>query len=314
MDREVNTTNRDPDSGKDLTLVILAAGLSRRFGRSKPLEPVGPHGETLPQYTVYDAMRAGFRRVVFVVHPDAAGLLGDHLGPRLPPEVEPSFVSQTAASQARHRAKPWGTGAAVLAAGGELAGPFAVANADDLYGRGAFEEAARHLRSARADGQCRHALVGFRLRETLSGAGGVSRAICQVSACGSLLGVQEVLEVRDTAQGVVGRAAATGERRILVGSELVSMNLWAFFPDVLPHLARAFERFYARHGESDAAEFLIGDAVQALVATESGRVLVLPCASRWHGITHPADREPLVRTLTRLVDEGRYPSPLPGHR
>jgi len=296
-----------------LTLVVLAAGLSRRFGRSKVLEPVGPSGEALPQYTVHDAMCAGFDRVVFVVHPGAGSLVRDRLGARLPAGIEAEFVPQTMTRRVRPRDRPWGTGAAVLAAAPAVTGPFAVANADDLYGRRAFEIAAAQLRPTTADGAPVNAIIGFRLRATLSPAGGVSRAICRVRPDGTLDDIEEVLEVVDDGPRMVGRAAGSGEPRSLRGDELVSMNLWAFRPEFISRLEAQFERFIAAHGRSADAEFLIGDAVRLLVAAGVTTFAVIDCDSPWCGITHPGDRELLVRTIARMVERGHYPSPLPGH-
>lgn len=298
----------------DLTLVVLAAGLSRRFGRSKTLEPLGPCGETLPQYTVYDAMRAGIRRAVFVVHPEGGARVRDHLATRLPEGMEALFVPQSAGSAAHRRARPWGTGAAVLAARCAVDGPFVVANGDDLYGAAAVEIAARHLLAPGPVRARTHAIVGFRLRETLSSAGGVSRAVCRASASGLLLDLEEVLDIRDQRGAIGGHAAGSGERRTLSGDALVSMNLWAFFPEMLSLLERPFDRFRAAQSESADAEYLLGEAVHSFVDAGSAAVRVLACDSTWHGITHRADRDPLVRALERMVEEGHYPSPLPGHR
>jgi len=273
-----------------LTLVVLAAGLSRRFGRPKVLEPVGPSGEALPQYTVHDAMCAGFDRVVFVIHPGAGSLVRDRLGARLPAGIEAEFVPQTTAPGARPRDRPWGTGAAVLAAAHAVTGPFAVANADDLYGRHAFEIAADQLRATSVGAAPVNAIIGFRLRATLSPAGGVSRAICRVGPDGTLRDIEEVLEVVEDGSGIVGRAAGSGEPRSLCGDELVSMNLWALRPGIVPRFEAQLERFVAAHWRSADAEFLIGDAVRSLVAAGAATFTVLDCDSPWCGITHPGDR------------------------
>ena len=252
-----------------LTLVILAAGLGKRYGGGvKQLAPVGPAGETLLEYTAYDAARAGFTRAVLVVRPGTE-----------PPRLRGLDVAVALQSE------PLGTAHAVLAAEEAVKSPFAVANADDFYGREAIATMARFL----GEGGDAWAVAGYRLADTLSPEGGVSRAVCRTDADGWLTDIEE-------------------RRNVTSGcDELVSMNLWAFTPRVFGILRAGFD---AHVKQPSAGEYILPDAVAAVVAAGQGRVRVLPARSQWIGITHAADRPRVAERVARLVEAGVYPSPL----
>lgn len=295
-----------------LSLVILAAGLSTRYGRLKQLEPVGPAGEALLEYGLYDALRAGFTRLVLVVRREIEADLRAHLGPRWG-GTDLTFVHQDLAQVPMElpptagRVKPWGTAQAVLAAEAAVAGPFAVCNADDFYGADAFAALAEHLRDAVATQE--QALVGYAVRETLSPHGGVSRGLCEMDAAGRLTRVTEVLEVRDRDDAITGIDAA-GRPVLLAADAVVSMNLWGFTPAIFPLLHERFAAFLrARRGDA-LAEFLISTAVNELVAAGRITLRVLRTAEAWIGVTHPEDRPAVVARLRALTAAGRYPQPL----
>ncbi len=317
------------------TIVFLAAGMSTRYGGLKQLEPVGPGGETLLDYALFDAFRAGFSRVVLVIREELEGRFRDLVRDRWPREVEVLFHHQRlddlpgAGEEARAllsppggRKKPWGTAHALLTARDVLPGPFALLNADDYYGPSAFTQAislmGRDLR-AEPGGVPGFGLVAYTLEETLSRHGGVSRGICAVDRRGWLEEVEEVLKIRKTGGAINGETLA-GEGVILTGREAISTNFWVFTPDLFPYLEEGFSAFLeeetarARTPSSAAPEreFLIPTQVNGLLARQSARVWVLRTQDPFFGITHPEDWEWVAGGLRDLIREGRYPDPLWG--
>lgn len=286
------------------TLVVLAAGLGTRYGGLKQLTPVGPHGEALLDYGVYDAARAGFRKTIFVIRHEVEDLFRRHVAEVIDAGVEVAYARQAPDPSTPGRTKPWGTGHAVLAAAPQLTGPFAVMNADDFYGAGVYRMLFEHLADA---GE--HALVGYPLEETLSPHGGVSRAIAESDARGYLSRLTEVTDIEPLGSGFTGRTMA-GQAVALGGAEFVSMNLWGFTPAVLPALRRQFARFLERRGADPAAEFLLSEAVGAQVAAGEARVRVVRSRERWFGMTFSADEAAVRGELARLADTGAYPANL----
>jgi len=296
------------------TLVVLAAGVGSRFGGPKQLEPVGPGGATLMDYAVFDAVRSGFGKVVFVIRPELAATFAAEILPRFAGLVAVGTALQTPAvppgfTRPADRTKPWGTAHAVLAAAGAVHEPFAVVNADDFYGREAYDAIAAFLREPPDSGPPAYAIAGFPLARTVSAVGSVNRAVCDVSADGWLTSVREVLDISaDSAGGY--RGADHGTLRRFSGSEPVSMNLWAFTPDVFPQLEAGFASFLADPDGLERREYLIPALVQQLLARGAARVRVLPTDSPWTGITHPADRPLVAARLRALVAAGSYPEDL----
>ncbi len=317
---------------QSLSLVILAAGLGSRFGGLKQLEQVGPGGAAILDYTVFDAIRAGVTRVVVVVRPETEADFRQRAAETFGRRVEVRFAVQrledvpAGFAVPAGRRRPWGTGQALLAAASEAAGPCVVANADDFYGAGAISLAAGFLRQGGGSAD-EHALVGFRLRETLSESGPVNRACCRVSAGGWL---ERLVEVRGiVADGRGARLASTGgggeelagivdaEGR-LAGEQIVSMNLWALRAGIFEKLQRGFDAFLEQLGVAAATragvdaeeEFYLPAAVEAGLRAGQLRVRVLPTTGRWCGVTYAADL-PLVRAeLARRVAAGEYPERL----
>jgi hypothetical protein len=308
---------RPTQRGMDLTLVILAAGLSSRYGGAlKQVDGVGPTGEFLLDYAIYDAVRAGFTHVVFVARPDIEaalrariagfrpGVVGDVVFQRLedlPPGGAPP----------PDRVKPWGTGQAVLAATAVLRAPFAVVNADDFYGAHAYRAMADHLRRARWTAPHPAAMIGYRLGDTLSANAGVSRAICHPGADGLVARVVETHDIVERDGRLRGRTAE-GEMDDLDPDALVSMNFWGFQPPILGLLRERFARFLAASAADLSAEFLISTAVDELVASHDLALRALPTDGRWCGMTSRADRDLVAARLAEHVARGEYPSSLFG--
>jgi hypothetical protein len=299
----------------ELTLVILAAGVGSRYGGLKQLDAVGPSGETIIDYSAFDAARAGFERAVLVVRPETEADFRATVGRRMSSHLGVEYVHQTLAlpagvpGAAAARRKPWGTGHAVLAARAAVGGRFAVINADDFYGAESYRSLAAFLRDPGPSRPTDFALQGFRIGPTLSAAGAVSRGLCRADRDGFLEAITEILEVRRDGAG--GRYTdARGVERRLSGDELVSMNMWAFTPAVFDELEHAFGGFLARSAADPSAEFLLPAAIQSMIAAGRARVRMLPEAGRWCGITYREDRAQVAAQIARLVAGGLYPEHL----
>lgn len=296
-----------------ITLVLLAAGIGRRFGGLKQLEPVGPGGEAILEYTAFDAARAGVGRVVLVVRPETEREFRQSVGKRIARFMDVAYVHQrmddprAAVQGGSQRARPWGTAHAVLCAGALIEDPFIVANADDLYGGEAIAAAVEFLRQSRDNVQT-HALIGYRLADTLPQAGRVSRAVCN-TAGGLLTDLIEMPEVWREGDLIAARDALGATHR-LDAEASVSMNLWAFRPGLLAELRTAFDRFLQVNGESPDAEFQLPVVLRELVRTGQACVRVIPWRGPWCGVTHRDDLDGIRAQLRALTDGGRYASPL----
>lgn len=296
------------------TLVVLAAGVGRRFGGLKQFDAVGVSGELLMDYTVYDAARAGFVRAVFVIRPEMRETFEREVAPRYRGRVEAAWVEQRVEAvpagfgTAAGRTKPWGTGQAVLSASGCVRGPFAVVNADDFYGRGALASLGAFLREQReAEGAATFAMVGYRLRDTLTAAGAVSRGICRCGEGGWLERIEEVHGLRPS--GSDACIEENGLLRVVSGETLVSMNCWGFTPALMDALASAFGDFLREPGAMER-EFYLPAAVNEMVRRGAARVRVLEGGGAWCGLTHGSDREEVRRFIERRVASGEYPRDL----
>lgn len=298
---------------KPPSLVLLAAGLGTRYGGLKQLEAVGPHGATLMDYSIYDALKSGFGRVVFVIRPEIEDVFQRTIGDRYRDRIEVVVAHQRlddlpAGSVAPlTRTKPWGTGQAILAIRGVVEGPFAVANADDFYGRPAFEALAAFLADEPA-GKAPHAVVGYELWRTLSFSGKVNRALLRVDADGWLSGIEEVFDIAADPGGG-GQGTIAGRTVNLEGGDLVSMNLWGFRPTVLEPLALGFRGFLNTAGAVDG-EYYLPTAIQALILTGQARVRVLAPDSPWCGLSHAADLPAAKKTIMGQIVQGVYPEKL----
>lgn len=298
-----------------LTLVVLAAGAGRRYGGFKQLAPVGPRGEALLEYSVHDALAEGFDRVVLVVSGDGEPSVRERLGESMAKAVTVAYAHQELDSLPagfgvpEGRRKPWGTGHAVLAAEPEIRGPFAVINADDFYGRESFAALARFLSSPRVSSVPTLALVGFEVARTVSSSGPVSRALCRTDGEGLLREIKELPSVRQHEGRIVYQDGAQGQG-VLSGTEAVSMNMWAFTPEVFAELRRGFVDFLGEADELGEREFLLPEVVQGWISEELFRVRVLPVGREWCGITFREDQERVAAILMDHIAAGRYPEVL----
>ena len=298
-----------------LTLVGLAAGMGSRFGGPKQLEPLGPDGETMLDFSIHDALRAGFDRIVLVIQPAMHDVFERGVvarwRSRVPVELVHQDLDALPAGMARpaRRRKPWGTGQAVLAAAPAVDGTFAVVNGDDFYGREAYKALAAFLGGPLGDAVPVHAAVGFPLAETMSDAGSVNRALLEVTSDGWLSRIEEVVGIE--AAGRDGRVNVDGGGvRLIPGSTLVSMNMWGFSPNIFATLAEAFKSFVEHHASDERAEFFLPTHVQDLMRQGRARVRVLPGKGPWSGITYPEDRARVASALRVHIERGEYSRPL----
>lgn len=299
-----------------LALAILAAGRSSRFGRPKPLEPVGPSGEALFEYAVYDALRAGASRILFVTRPETEARYRAQakarLGASVAFDVVPQRIDDLPAGfrPPAGRDRPWGTAHAVLALRQTVREPFLALNADDFYGPEAIPRLQRRLRDARTTGDPSHFLAGYELRDTpLSESGGVNRAICSVDAALFLEGIEEVFGIRGRNAHYVGESAG-GSSLVLRPEVFCSMNLWGFQPTIFEHLWPAFERFHASLANPARDEFRLSTAIGGLVSTGRLRVRVVPTGERAFGMTFAADVAAVSSGVAQSVASGHYPTDL----
>lgn len=298
------------------TLVIMAAGIGSRYGGLKQLEPVGPSGEALLEYSVFDALRSGFDRAVLVIRPETEDEFRGVLEPRIKGAAPVDYVFQTlgdlpdGSAPSVDRSKPWGTGHAVLVAEPAVSGPFAVINADDFYGVSSFAALGAFLNQETHHAAPVFALPGFAVGPTLSEVGAVSRGLCRADDEGWLVEIFEILKLRKHGDG--GRYVdADGTEHDVDGNELVSMNMWGFSPAIFPELRARFRDFLdLLGGAGDTSEFLLPDVVQGMIDQGLARVRVLRHDGRWCGITFPEDRERVRRSIAGLVERGDYPARL----
>ncbi len=306
--------------GDSYDLVVLAAGMGSRFGGMKQVEPVGPGGELIIEYSAFDAHRAGFKRVVFVIRRDLEREFRAAIGRRLERQTEVAYVFQelddlpAPHALATGRAKPWGTGQAVLAAAVAVRGPFAVVNADDFYGASAYATLAGHFRAAGArDASATdpaYALVGYPLRQTLSAHGSVNRGLCRVDASGRLRAIEEVLKIELLPDGRARHPLPDGGWQTLSGEEIVSMTFFGFTPVVFGQLRELFGTFLGRQGSSRTAEFYLPAAIGDLLQAGRAEMRLLASADPWFGITYRADVPVARAALQRLISDGVYPERL----
>lgn len=301
---------------RGLALAILAAGRSARFGRPKTLEPVGPNGEVLFEYAICDAVRAGCGKVVFVTSADWNDELMTRAAERAGGAVPVDYVIQSlddlpdGASPPAGRAKPWGTGHAVLALRNRIDEPFLVANADDFYGPRAIESFGRQAGELLARGDESHFLAAYELGRTgVSRTSGVNRGILTAGPDSTLEGIDEVYDVRKTDAGLVGRDGE-GKARSLAPDCPCSMNLWAFQPSIFGLLEAAFADFQANLDDPLANEFLLSEVVGDLIGQGSATVRLLPMTQQTAGLTYPGDLPPVASTLQGCVEAGDYPPDL----
>lgn len=292
-----------------LTLVVLAAGMGSRYGGLKQVDPMGPAGETVLDYSVYDAVRAGFDRVLFVIRRDFEAEFRATIGARFAGRVRVDYAFQSldalpaGLNPPPGRVKPWGTGHAVWCARTALDSPFAVVNADDFYGASSFASLAAFLRRPAAASTLAptYAMVGFPLANTLSEHGAVSRGVCRVGADGLLADIEEHT-------GILASEVRPGGK--YEPATTVSMNCWGFTADFLAQLDNAWRAFLAAHGGDEKTEFYLPFAVNDLLRSGAARVAVLATTDQWFGVTYREDKPRVQAAIADRVARGAYPSPL----
>jgi hypothetical protein len=297
-----------------LTLVVMAAGIGSRYGGLKQIDPVGPSGEVVLDYSVYDALRAGFDRVVFIIRKDIEAAFRERIGRRIERAADTAYVLQSldqvppGFGVPEGRTKPWGTAQAILASKDAVTTPFLAVNADDYYGQTAFEAMAGYLdRGPGGGGISEFAMVGYRLENTLSEHGTVARGVCEATPDGYLVGIRELLKIKRFPDGIK-HTENDSDWMLLDPASWTSMNCWGFTPALFGELERLFPEFLRTNAANILkAEFLIPEVVGELIRERRTRVRILPTRERWFGVTYPGDR-PLFRSaVLELVDAGIYP-------
>ena len=296
-------------------LLVMAAGVGSRYGGLKQLEPVGPEGETVMDYALYDAKRAGLERVVFVIRRDFEAAFREQVGSKYARWMEVGYAFQeldqlpAGFHLPAERIKPWGTGHAILAARSELRTPFIAINADDFYGRCAFERLTEFLARPAASGPEAYAMVAFQMANTLSEHGTVARGVCEVGPEGLLRAVVEHTGL-ERASGGVREIAKDGSVHTFTGQEPVSLNFWGFRPSLFAHLDARFAQFLEARGQDPKAEFYIPTVVDELIREGLATVRVLETPDRWFGVTYREDKDAVVARIRELVAAGEYPRSL----
>ena len=297
------------------TLLVLAAGMGSRYGGLKQLDAMGPSGEVVLDYSVFDAIRAGFGKVVFVIRRDFEEQFRTQIGSKFGDRIQVDYAFQdindlpAGFTLPEGRTKPWGTAHAVLAAESVVHEPFLMINADDFYGRDAFAKIAANLTAPRADdGKSHYSMVGFYLKNTLSDHGSVARGVCTRDNDGMLSSVTEMTKIFRTATGAENRE--TDPPLALTGEEVVSMNFFGFTPDIFDHLRTAFTEFLKISGQDQKAECYVPKEVDVLIQTGKADVTVLESNDSWFGVTYPEDKADVVAAIRALVDSGAYPQSL----
>ena len=294
------------------TLVVLAAGMGSRYGGLKQVDPVGPSGEAILDYSVFDAVRGGFGKVVFIIRHDFEAEFKEKVGKKYEGLVPVEYCYQdindlpAPYTVPAGRTKPWGTAHATRAARNIVKEPFAVINADDFYGRDAFAKLAAFLSSTEP---MHFAMVGYKLALTLSENGSVARGICDVAADGTLKGVTEMTKIVRTSEGAENRENPDAPVK-LTAKELVSMNLWGFTPELFAALEARFPAWLAENGTKEKSEWYIPFVVDELIHEGKATCKVLPTESSWFGVTYREDKPFVVNEIRKLVDAGEYPSKL----
>jgi hypothetical protein len=301
------------------TLLVLAAGMGSRYGGLKQLDAMGPAGETLLDYSLFDALRGGFDRVVFVIRRAFEGDFRERVGRRYEKQADIAYVFQELTAlptgfAVPNREKPLGTGHAIWCARGAVRTPFAAINADDFYGASAYAQLHRFFEQpAKAGPGADFAMVGYRLGNTLSEHGSVARGVCEVDAEGRLTGVRECTGLEKSGTGA-RRLKADGSEERFTGEEIVSMNFWGFTPKVFPLLEAGLTRFLSESSDNPKAEFYIPEAVAGMIRAGEARVRVLRSASDWFGVTFREDKPRVAAALLALIAAGDYPADLTAPR
>jgi len=295
------------------TLLILAAGMGSRYGGLKQMDRVGPSGETIIDYSIYDALRAGFGKMIFVIREEIESDFREVFLKKLEGKVEIDYVFQDLKMIPEgflvpgNREKPWGTGHAVWVSREKVKEPFAVINADDYYGPRSYQVMEKFLSDHR--GAADYSMVGFQLDKTLSDFGKVARGVCETNQEGYLTGITERTNIEKTNEGILFMGEQ-GKPVYLKGDEVVSMNFWGFQPSVFDYLDRYFTEFLNEHAVEPKAEFFIPVPVMKLIRSAEANVKVLQSGESWFGVTYREDKASVIKKIREKVDAGIYPENL----
>ena len=290
----------------DITLLVMAAGMGSRYGGLKQLDEVGPSGETIIDYSVFDAIKAGFSKIVFIIRKDFEDEFKTKISNKFSNDIQVEFVFQdihqlpTGFSLPEDRIKPWGTGHAVLCASNFIDGPFNAINADDYYGRESFKTIADYYNN----GNDSFSMVAFKLKKTLSDFGSVTRGLCTVNN-DKLINVVETENLVKSGSGITSNSDLD-----LNGDEPVSMNMWGFTPAIFDYLNEMFEVFLSKNIYDIKSEFLIPSVINDLINSGDELVQVLYSKSSWFGVTYKQDKSYVVQQIQNLVNSGFYPHKL----
>jgi dTDP-glucose pyrophosphorylase len=297
------------------TLLVLAAGMGSRYGGLKQIDPVGPSGETIIDYSIYDAIRAGFGKVVFIISKSFEQSFKDIFISKLQPHILVEYVFQEidkvpdGLTISPERTKPWGTAHAILMAKDVIHEPFAVINGDDFYGSGAFQTMADYLVSLGPDQQTQYSLVGYQVGNTLSDNGTVSRGVCVADKNEFLVSVTERTDIQYV-YGSIAYKDFDGTYMFLDPETLVSMNFWGFTPEYFKQTELMFSDFVKANSNSLKAEFYIPSAIDNLINNSKASVKVLKSNARWFGVTYKEDKPVVIEKLAQLIKTGIYPAQL----
>ena len=294
------------------TLLVLAAGMGSRYGGLKQLDPMGPNGETVLDYSAYDAIRAGFDKIVFVIRREFEEAFKSSIGAKFEEKIAVGYAFQElddlpdSFTVPKGRQKPWGTAHAVRAARDQVDTPFAVINADDFYGQDAYAQMAKYFAQGIEPDRLHLCMVGYPLQNTLSEHGAVNRGICRVEK-GILKGVQEHLDIQRDASGRISGSTSGEDSVELLPTDLVSMNFWGFTPALFPELERAFVEFLQHHGTELKSECYLPAVVNDLIQAHKAECAVIETRSNWFGVTYPDDKPFVQASIAELVAQGCYP-------
>lgn len=291
--------------------------MGSRYGGLKQMDPMGPNGETVLDYSVYDAIRAGFKRVVFIIREDFADAFREGVGARFQGRIEVDYAFQKlddlpeGFTVPEGREKPWGTIHAIRAARDIVDGPFAVINADDFYGADAYQQIAKYFQTAgeNTDAISHYCMVGYYIQKTLSDHGDVNRGICS-DRDGFLVDVEEVTEIKRENDGKIYGNGLNGNRREVPESAVASMNFWGFTAEFFEQIEDHFTRFLQERGTEMKSECYIPTLVDELIREKKGDCKVLETTSSWFGVTYPDDKPFVVEAIQKLIESGEYPTPL----
>lgn len=297
-----------------MTLVILAAGMGSRYGGLKQIDPLGPNGEFIIDYSIYDAIRAGFDNIAFIIKEENYDIFKETIGDRIAKHVNVQYIFQDpnllpSPVNVEGRTKPWGTSHAVYCCKDKINDKFAIINADDFYGADSYRVAADFLRSLPEDSKGNYAMIGFMLKNTLTDSGTVARGICEVDAANKLTKIDERTKIKRN-NGII--QYLDDEEWYDVNEEAVaSMNFWAFTPDVFEGLESGWDSFVERSKDNlQKAEYLLPTRIGEMIDEGICNVTVVPSIETWHGVTYKEDKEDMVKFINKVISDGVYPEKL----